>query len=219
MYIPSDLLVALGDAEGTWWSDPELQPVICDAIRAWIARPTQAQAQQEVAATGAGLQWKQLFLPDGTRLRATFGKESWQAVVQDGQLRYGEHIVSPSCFANLHGSGNRNAWKAVWLRFPDNEQWFLADTCRAKQKEAIARLFAGAAVATAEEASGPKTSPQPRMPQPASPPESAQRTSAHPDTPPGTGKNKRKNRRGRRKWQAKTKAAGAPQSAKAAAPS
>jgi hypothetical protein len=33
--------------------------------------------------------------------------------------------------ANLFGSGNRNAWKAVWLRLPGTDTWLLADVCRA----------------------------------------------------------------------------------------
>ncbi|MES2114368.1 MAG: hypothetical protein V4578_04415, partial [Pseudomonadota bacterium] len=41
----------------------------------------------------------------------------------------------------------RNAWKAIWLRFPGSEQWLLADVCRAQQNAAIARLFGGDAQA------------------------------------------------------------------------
>ena len=78
--LPADVLQELGDHSGRWWSDPALEPIIVEAIRA---------------------------------------------------------------FANGHGSGNRNAWKAVWLRFPGSEQWLLADVCRAQQSAAIARLFGG----------------------------------------------------------------------------
>ncbi|WP_229417116.1 hypothetical protein [Massilia sp. Root418] len=52
--------------------------------------------------------------------------------------------MSPSCFANLHGSGNRNAWKAIWLRFPGSDEWLLADVCRSARKAAIARLLGDA---------------------------------------------------------------------------
>jgi hypothetical protein len=47
------------------------------------------------------------------------------------------------------GCGNRNAWKVIWLRFPGNEQWVLADVCRTRQNAAIARLFAAADAAEA----------------------------------------------------------------------
>jgi len=46
--------------------------------------------------------------------------------------------------AYLRGSGNRNAWKAVWLRLPGSEEWLLANVCRSARKMAIARLLGGA---------------------------------------------------------------------------
>jgi len=51
--------------------------------------PAPAAPAQATPASEAGYQWKQVFLPHGTRLRA---------------------------------SGNRNAWKAVWLRLLDGAQ-------------------------------------------------------------------------------------------------
>jgi len=45
--------------------------------------------------------------------------------------------MSPSQFANLRGSGNRNAWKAVWLRLPGSDEWLLADVCRSAWSKAI----------------------------------------------------------------------------------
>jgi len=49
-------------------------------------------------------------------------EQSWFAVVEGAEIQYGGHAISPSCFANLQGSGNRNAWKAVWLRLPGSEE-------------------------------------------------------------------------------------------------
>jgi len=54
-----------------------------------------------------------LFLPEGTRLRACFSVHSYFAQVEGDAIKYGEHAMSPSRFANLQGSGNRNAWKAI----------------------------------------------------------------------------------------------------------
>lgn len=84
-----------------------------------------------------------MFLPEGTRLRASFGGKPYFAVVEGAQIKYGKHVISPSGFANLEGSGNRNAWQAVWLRFPGSEEWLLADVCRAARNAAIARMFGG----------------------------------------------------------------------------
>jgi hypothetical protein len=140
--LPSDVLEELGDHSGRWWSDPALEPIIVEAIRAFI-KPAQAKRQQPTDPDAAGFQWKQLFLPAGTKLRASFGgKASFAAVVGDDVLCDGQ-AVSPSGFANRYGSGNRNAWKVIWLRFPGSEQWLLADVCRAQQCAAITRLFGG----------------------------------------------------------------------------
>ncbi|MBV7537308.1 hypothetical protein KW842_16185 [Duganella sp. sic0402] len=146
--LPCDILVELGELTGYAWNSWELAPTICDAIRGYM-RPPASNKHDETAAvanasTEAGHQWKQLFLPEGTRLRAAFGGEPYFAVVKGAEIRCGDRTVTPSGFANLQGSGNRNAWKAVWLRFPGNEQWVLADVCRSKQKIAIARLFGAA---------------------------------------------------------------------------
>lgn len=147
VYIPSDLLEALGDDAGVWWSDPKLEPIIHEAIRAWLKRTAVAPTEQAAVAE-SGYQWKELFLPDRTKLRTCFDRKPYFALVDGTEIKYGEQITSPSGFANLFGSGNRNAWKSIWLRFPGSEQWALADTCRTLQTGAMARMF-GTAVCMA----------------------------------------------------------------------
>lgn len=141
--LPNELMEEFGAFTGLHWCGWEIEAPICDAIRAYMKPQPAAQPQQD-AVIDAGYQWKQVFLPEGTRLRASFGRAPYFAVVQGSEIRSGEQSLSPSAFANLKGSGNRNAWKAVWLRFPGSEQWILADTCRAQQKTQIARLFGAA---------------------------------------------------------------------------
>lgn len=145
--VPSDVLEALGEFTGHSWSDSlKLEPFICDAIRDYIKsapEPASAAQQQPAPPSDAGYQWKEVFLPEGTRLRASFGHKAYFAVVDGSEIKYGEHPISPSCFANLHGSGNRNAWKAIWMRLPGSDGWLLADVCRSARKAAIARLVRG----------------------------------------------------------------------------
>lgn len=138
--VPADLLVELGDFAGYFWSDFRLEPIICDAIRAYM-KPALSAPQQAAAKTEVGYQWKELFLPEGTKLRARFGRQQYFAVVEGAEITYGDSAISPSRFANMHGSGNRNAWKVIWLRLPQHEGWLSADVCRAARKTAIARLF------------------------------------------------------------------------------
>jgi hypothetical protein len=140
VFVPFEALEALGKFTGNWWSDTlAMEPFILEAIDNYIKAP--ANPAQPAAPSEAGYQWKQVFLPEGTRLRASFGKQPYYATVEANQINYGGHAVSPSCFANLHGSGNRNAWKAIWLRFPGSDEWLLADVCRSARKAAIARLL------------------------------------------------------------------------------
>jgi len=165
MRLPADLMVELGELTGIAWNSWELEPIICDAIRRYMHPPAVAAQEQTSTASGAGYQWKQVYLPDGTRLRASFGGTPYFATVTGTEIKSGDLALTPSGFANLQGSGNRNAWKAVWLRFPGNEQWVLADVCRTKQKAAIARLFAGADYVAAD--------PPAKPPKPASPAKAA----------------------------------------------
>ena len=168
--VPSDLLEALGEHTGVFWSDSlRMEPFICEAIRRYLKPPPAAdQPPPHVPApapapapSAAGYQWKQVFLPDGTRLRASFGGKSYFAMVEGAEIRHGDRPMSPSRFANLYGSGNRNAWKAIWLRLPGSDEWLLADVCRGAREAAIARLF-GAPAAGSHAAGAPR--PQRRPP-------------------------------------------------------
>lgn len=145
--VPGELLEELGAFTGHFWSDSlRLEPYICEAIRNYIDPPApepQAQAAQSDPQSGLGYQWKEVFLPEGSTLRASFDKKPYFATVRGAEIKYGDHAVSPSCFANLYGSGNRNAWKAIWLRLPGSDAWLLADVYRAARKAAIARLMTG----------------------------------------------------------------------------
>jgi hypothetical protein len=144
--VPAELLQALGEYTGYFWSDIALEPIICDAIRAWM-KPAPAISQQADAHSEAGYQWKEVFLPEGTRLRTSFGDQACFAEVHGAQIQFGEEKISTSRFANMNGSGNRNAWKAIWLRLPGSGEWLLADVCRSARKAAIARLIGNEAPA------------------------------------------------------------------------
>jgi hypothetical protein len=141
--VPDNLLVEFGKFTGLHWNDTfSMEPFVCEALRNYM-NPAPAAQEQAVAPTESGYQWKEVFLPEGTRLRASFDRKQYFAVVAGTEIKYGDHAISPSCFANLFGSGNRNAWKAVWLRLPGSTEWLLADVCRSARKAAIARLMAG----------------------------------------------------------------------------
>lgn len=163
--ISSDLLVALGEFTGQHWSDSlALEPFVSEAILNYVqGRPAVQAEPAPESDPEAGYQWKQVFLSDGTRLRASFKGQNYFADVKGDLIMHGGHAMSPSRFANLCGSGNRNAWKAVWLRFPGSEEWLLADVCRSARKAAIARLI-GDDVAAGRAPLEPHRSGAPRQP-------------------------------------------------------
>lgn len=143
--VPADVLAALGDFTGQSWSDSlALEPFICEAILRYV-QVAPVGTPQPVARANSGYQWKEVFLPQGTGLRTRFADQSHFALVEGDAIIFDGQAVSPSRFANLHGSGTRNAWKAIWLRFTGSDEWMLADICRLARKEAIARLVSGRA--------------------------------------------------------------------------
>jgi len=86
-----------------------------------------------------GFQWKNVFLPEGTVLRTSycnaieFAKVTGDHVVADDGAK-----LTPSQFANRRAQG-RNAWRFVWLRFPGNDYWVRASTCRLRHHERQSR--------------------------------------------------------------------------------
>jgi hypothetical protein len=106
-----------------------IEQVVDAALKAWLAAATVADPAAGAAAT-RGFQWKSLFLPEGTLLRACVrGQYIVATVVGDHIVFQGRHY-SPRQLV-LHITGQlRNAWLALWIRCPGDARWHLADTRR-----------------------------------------------------------------------------------------
>ncbi|GJI95708.1 hypothetical protein RugamoR57_24260 [Duganella caerulea] len=106
---------------------------IAGAIKLWIAK------SREDAAPVRGYQWKQLFLPDGTRLRVHSG-DTWQGaeVIGDDLIFRGE-AVSPNQMVQQTCGDARNAWLELWIRFPGEKNWTKAAQLRARQNALAAK--------------------------------------------------------------------------------
>lgn len=100
------------------------------AIREWLVRNDPEVFEMP---TMSGYQWKHLFLPDGTLLRTIFNGKNFHCHVEGDHIRFNGEIISPSGFANAVGGVRRNAWKAIWILFPDSSVWKLAGTLRTKK--------------------------------------------------------------------------------------
>lgn len=130
--VPDDIfekLTKYADEQGFGVKTKEVMFAI---LREWHTETVLVSSQETSrdVSKDRGYQWKQLFLPEGTMLRQTFEGTACYARVVGEKILCGEVHVSPSQFANMQGAGNRNAWNAIWLRFPRETAWRRADQCR-----------------------------------------------------------------------------------------
>ena len=99
------------------------------AIQEWAARNN---PERFGMAMTSGYQWKHVFLPTGTLLRTIYNGKNHVCEVQEDCIRFKDSFVSPSGFANAVGGVRRNAWKVVWILFPNTTVWKLSETLRKK---------------------------------------------------------------------------------------
>jgi len=77
-----------------------------------------------------GFQWKQLFLPNGTKIFMTFGQKKHQAIVKHGAFIFNGITSSPSQFAKSVAGHSRNAWRDLYVKRPKDVEPVLADRLR-----------------------------------------------------------------------------------------
>jgi hypothetical protein len=92
---------------------------------------------QKYGPRNEGFQWKNLFLPNGTRLRMTYKGTVHEAevrhrqIVHDGETEYEGSPLSPSLLVRkIAGDTNRNAWRDLYILRPGERDWVLADVAR-----------------------------------------------------------------------------------------
>jgi hypothetical protein len=110
--------------------DKEIWEIGAIAIHDWLARNEPEALTMPIA---DGYQWKKVFLPNGTLLRTVFDGQNFHCIVEGGRIRYKGVTMSPSGFANVVGGVRRNAWKVIWILFPNSAIWHLAESLRAKK--------------------------------------------------------------------------------------
>lgn len=137
-YIPIGHLASVNVGMATMDGKQDWE-VVEQAIDEWMRKHAPGQAGEPEF---AGYQWKSLFLPHGTVLRTVFKGKSHHCRVDVDQILYQGEACSPSGFVNAVGGVRRNAWKSVWLLFPDSKHWQLADTLRARKHPVAPRRAA-----------------------------------------------------------------------------
>lgn len=103
--------------------------VASKAITAWIEQHSAPVPDESLALLG-GFQWKEVFLPAGTRLRIVVKRRTFHAEVVGDQVIYNGQAVTPASLVNQLASTKRNAWKHIWLLLPGECKWQLAESMR-----------------------------------------------------------------------------------------
>jgi len=109
----------------------EMYELVDEIVTGWMAQFEAAESKGKPR-TIDGYQWKDVFLPDGTTLRNVYRRTSYLAHIDGRELHFKGRSVSPAQFVNEVGGSYRNAWKTVWIRFPNENEWKLAMTLRNK---------------------------------------------------------------------------------------
>lgn len=122
VHIPANVFLALVEHTDEGWYGPKSEAALVAAVWSWIGAGKAAPTETKAVAL-KGYQWKKLFLPEGTALRAAFQGQVSYATVEGETIRCDGKSLSPSQFANLDGGGNRNAWRVIWLRLPGESTW------------------------------------------------------------------------------------------------
>ncbi|MTW13824.1 hypothetical protein GM658_24740 [Pseudoduganella eburnea] len=120
----------------------EMYELVDSIVKEWMERFLDRQAHQS-ASTLDGYQWKCLFLPNGTTLRTVYKRKSYLAHVEGSELRFEGRCVSPGQFVDEVAHCPRNAWRTIWLRYPNEVEWKQAMTLRMKTTDRETKRDAG----------------------------------------------------------------------------
>ena len=104
------------------------------AVQLWIAKG------RADAMPAQGYQWKQLFLPEGTRIRLRAFDVWHNAAVVGDELIYKGKAMSPHHMAKQAAGDGRNAWREIWIRMPGQKRWANAGILRAQLVKQIAAV-------------------------------------------------------------------------------
>lgn len=130
--IPWEIFMELSDYMSDTRTRESMGDLAGKAIHNWIDEQRSIQNGLRTPTTSmlSGYQWKRLFLPDGTMARASCKGVARIAQVANNKLVFEGVPITPHEFANATGASPRNAWKVIWLLFPGEREWKLADDCR-----------------------------------------------------------------------------------------
>ena len=102
------------------------------AIDYWIENASWKQADllQKPTTASRGYIWKHLFLPHGTELRMTYKGSIYRAHIHEDQFIYAGQPSSPGSMVNTLSGTSRNAWRDLWIKRPNDDEWISAIQCK-----------------------------------------------------------------------------------------
>jgi hypothetical protein len=100
----------------------EMFEIVDTAVNAWMSDFLKKE-EQGLAFRLEGYQWKDVFLPSGTTLRTVYKRTSYLAHIKSCAVIYEGRSLSPGEFVNEVAKCNRNAWRTLWVRFPNEDEW------------------------------------------------------------------------------------------------
>lgn len=100
------------------------EEIMLIALKEWMTR-------EYGQPTDRGYQWKDLFLPHGTRLRIMHRRLCYFAQVESDLLMADGKITTPNAWAAEVCGMVRNAWRDIYIRRNYREPWTRAHDLRA----------------------------------------------------------------------------------------
>jgi hypothetical protein len=156
LQLPSHAFLALAAYLQESGSGAGIEELAATAIAEWVVQ-ARARARTGGPTQGRGYQWKELFLPSGSRLRMCYAGRTHHAEVQGDEIIFDGRTVSPAQMANTIAAGTRNAWRDLWIICPGETAWKLASVRRRQSRQIESALAA------------PRPAPCPAAPSPAAP--------------------------------------------------
>lgn len=115
--------------------------VVSDAIDYWMVN-ADWKPELLVESDARGYQWKNVFLPHGTQIRMQYQGTYAYAKVEGDDLTYQGRPISPGSLAKTVAGGyNRNAWRDLWVKRPEDREWIVADDLRAQSKDVAEKVL------------------------------------------------------------------------------
>jgi hypothetical protein len=104
------------------------EDIVVIALKEWQERHLGHRAER-------GYQWKELLLPNGTKLRLRHHGIMHYADVEHDEIIYQGKGVTPRSWALLVTGSVRNPWRDIWIKRDYTEAWTQASAWRAQEAE------------------------------------------------------------------------------------